>query len=80
MEITGRIVKDASAVKVKENRQVVNFSIAANDSYKPKAGTEVKKMVTIDKRAHEKEGLKKQTDNPIGFFYFRQETLEARQP
>lgn len=27
MEITGRIVKDASVFKVKENREVVNFSI-----------------------------------------------------
>lgn len=46
MEITGRIVKDASVVKIKENREVVNFSIAVNDSYKPKGSNEVKKMVT----------------------------------
>lgn len=46
MEITGRIVKDASVFKVKENREVVNFSIAVNDSYKPKGSTEVKKIVT----------------------------------
>lgn len=46
MEITGRIVKDASVFKVKENSEVVNFSIAVNDSYKPKKSTEVKKMVT----------------------------------
>ena len=46
MEITGRIVKDASVAKVKENREVVNFSIAVNDSYKPKGSTEVKKIVT----------------------------------
>lgn len=46
MEITGRIVKDASIFKVKENREVVNFSIAVNDSYKPKGSTEVKKIVT----------------------------------
>lgn len=46
MEITGRIVKDATVFKVKENREVVNFSIAVNDSYKPKGSTEVKKIVT----------------------------------
>ena len=46
MEITGRIVKDASIFKVKENREVVNFSIAVNDSYRPKGSTEVKKIVT----------------------------------
>lgn len=46
MEITGRIVKDASVFKVKENREVVNFSIAVKDSYKPKGSTEVKKIVT----------------------------------
>ena len=46
MEITGRIVKDASVFKLKENREVVNFSIAVNDSYKPKGSDEVKKIVT----------------------------------
>lgn len=46
MEITGRIVKDASIFKAKENREVVNFSIAVNDSYKPKGSTEIKKIVT----------------------------------
>ncbi|OIV41834.1 single-stranded DNA-binding protein [Flavobacterium johnsoniae] len=46
MEITGRIVKDASTFKVKENREVVNFSIAVNDSYRPKGSTETKKIVT----------------------------------
>ncbi|UUF13117.1 MULTISPECIES: single-stranded DNA-binding protein [Flavobacterium] len=46
MEITGRIVKDASVSKAKENREVVNFSIAVNDSYKPKGSTEAKKIVT----------------------------------
>jgi len=46
MEITGRIVKDASIFKVKENREVVNFSIAVNDSYRPKGSTQTKKIVT----------------------------------
>lgn len=46
MEITGRIVKDASVFKLKENREVVNFTIAVNDSYKPKDSAELKKIVT----------------------------------
>lgn len=46
MEITGRIVKDASVFKVKQNREVVNFSIAISDSYKPKGSNETKKIVT----------------------------------
>ena len=35
MEITGRIVKDAPVFKLKENREALNFIIAANDSFKP---------------------------------------------
>lgn len=46
MEITGRITKDATVSKVNGNKEVVNFSIAVNDSYKPKDSTEIKKMVT----------------------------------
>jgi single-strand DNA-binding protein len=46
MEITGRIVKDASVFKLKENREVVNFTIAINDSYKTKDSTELKKITT----------------------------------
>lgn len=46
MEIIGRLTKDAVVAKVSAERQVVNFSIAVNDSYKPKNSTEVKKIVT----------------------------------
>ena len=46
MEITGRLTADASVHKVSENKEVVNFSIAINDSYKPKGSTEVKEIVT----------------------------------
>lgn len=46
MEITGRIVKDASVFKVSGNKEVVNFSIAVNDSYKSKGSDELKKIVT----------------------------------
>ena len=46
MEITGRIIKDATVSKVRGEKQVVNFSIAINDSYKAKGSTEVKKTTT----------------------------------
>lgn len=46
MEITGRITKDATLVKISADKQVVNFSIAINDSYKPKNATQVKEIVT----------------------------------
>lgn len=47
MEITGRITKDALARKVGNEKQVVNFSIAINDSYKPKGSTEYKHITTF---------------------------------
>jgi single-strand DNA-binding protein len=47
MEIlVGRVVKDAKIATLKEEKKVVNFSIAINDSYKAKGSTEVKKFVT----------------------------------
>lgn len=46
MEITGRLTADATVHKVGENKEVVNFSIAINDSYKPKGSSEVKEVVT----------------------------------
>jgi single-strand DNA-binding protein len=46
MEITGRITKDATVHKVSNDKQVVNFSIAINDNYKPKGSTEYKEVVT----------------------------------
>jgi single-strand DNA-binding protein len=46
MEITGRITADATVHKVNNDKQVVNFSIAINDSYKPKNSTETKEIVT----------------------------------
>jgi single-strand DNA-binding protein len=46
MEITGRITKDAALVKISAEKQVVNFSIAINDSYKPKNATQLKEIVT----------------------------------
>jgi single-strand DNA-binding protein len=46
MEITGRITKDAVLVKISAEKQVVNFSIAINDSYKPKGSSQIKEVVT----------------------------------
>lgn len=46
MEIIGRLTRDAVVAKVSTDRQVVNFSIAVNDSYRPKNSTEIKKIVT----------------------------------
>jgi single-strand DNA-binding protein len=46
MEITGRLTADASVQKVNNDKQVVNFSIAINDNYKPKGSTELKEVVT----------------------------------
>jgi single-strand DNA-binding protein len=46
MEISGRITKDAVTAKVSNDREVVNFSIAINDSYRPKGADELKKIVT----------------------------------
>ncbi|MTH15886.1 single-stranded DNA-binding protein [Flavobacterium sp. LC2016-01] len=46
MEISGRITKDAVTAKISNDREVVNFSIAVNDSYRPKGSSELKKIVT----------------------------------
>lgn len=46
MEISGRITKDAVTAKISNDREVVNFSIAINDSYRPKGSDELKKIVT----------------------------------
>jgi single-strand DNA-binding protein len=48
MEILiGRITADAKITSTKDNRQVVNFTIAINDSFKPKGGSELKKVTTF---------------------------------
>ncbi len=46
MEITGRLTADAKVTTLKDERQVVNFTIALNDFYKPKGSTEAKKIAT----------------------------------
>jgi single-strand DNA-binding protein len=46
MEITGRITKDAGLFKLKDGKQVINFSIAINDSYKLKGASQIKEVTT----------------------------------
>ncbi|MFV8347364.1 single-stranded DNA-binding protein [Flavobacterium sp. ZB4P13] len=46
MEITGRVTTNAVVNKINADREVVNFSIAINDNYKPKGSNEVKEVVT----------------------------------
>ena len=42
MTIIGRVTKDAAVNRLKDGRKVVNFSIAMNESYKPKGSERVK--------------------------------------
>ena len=50
MEIlVGRVTADAKVYTLKDERQVVNFSIAVNDSYKLKGNGEVKKVMRFFK-------------------------------
>jgi single-strand DNA-binding protein len=47
MLVIGRITKDAVVNTLKDERQVVNFSIAVNDYYRPKSATEATKFTTF---------------------------------
>ena len=46
MKITGRITADAKCSTLKDGRQVVNFSVVVNDSYKTKGSEVVAKVAT----------------------------------
>ncbi len=46
MEITARLTGDAKVNALKDEREVVNFNVAVNDSYKTKDSSEVKKVAT----------------------------------
>jgi single-strand DNA-binding protein len=48
MELTGRLTADAKVSEVKGGKNVVNFSIAINDSYKPKDGERVELTTYVD--------------------------------
>ena len=46
MEMTARLTGDAKLSTLQSGKQVVNFNVAINDSYKSKASGEVTKIVT----------------------------------
>jgi single-strand DNA-binding protein len=48
MELTGRLTADAKVSEVTGGKKVVNFSIAINDSYKPKDGERVERTTYVD--------------------------------
>lgn len=47
MEFTGRITADAKISIVKGDKEVVSFSVAINDRYRPKGSTETKEFTTF---------------------------------
>lgn len=44
MEIIGRVTADAQVAETKSGKQVVNFTVAVNETYKPKDGE--RKVIT----------------------------------
>ena len=46
MVLIGRLVKDAVVSTLKDDRQVVNFTLAVNDGYKPKGSEEWTSLTT----------------------------------
>ncbi|SKA33201.1 single-strand DNA-binding protein [Chitinophaga eiseniae] len=48
MNIIGRLTKDAEVRTIRDQQQVVNFSVAINESYRRKNGEQVKKTTYFD--------------------------------
>ncbi|WP_293956659.1 MULTISPECIES: single-stranded DNA-binding protein [unclassified Sphingobacterium] len=48
MNITGRLTRDAEVRTTSNGKQVVNFSVAVNDSYKTKQGDRVEQTAFFD--------------------------------
>ena len=48
MNITGRLTRDAEIRTTSQNKEVVNFSIAVNDSYKTKQGERIEQTSFFD--------------------------------
>ena len=46
MEMTARLTGDAKLSTLKNDKQVVNFTVAINDNYKAKGSSEITKVVT----------------------------------
>lgn len=48
MNITGRVTKDAKVSTLSDSRQVVNFSVAINESYKNRKGDKVEQTTFFE--------------------------------
>lgn len=48
MNITGRVTKDAKVSTLSNSKQVVNFSVAINDSYRSKEGERVEQTTYFE--------------------------------
>ena len=48
VQLFGRITKDATVTELKDEKKVVNFSIALNDSHKTKGGEVVKHVTFVN--------------------------------
>lgn len=48
MNITGRVTKDAKVITLSNSKQVVNFSVAINDSYRSKEGERVEQTTYFE--------------------------------
>lgn len=48
MNITGRLTKNAQVCTTAQNKQVVNFSVAVNDSYRNKQGERIEQTTYFD--------------------------------
>lgn len=48
MNIVGRIIKNAEINTLKNDKQVVNFSVATNDSYRNKQGERIEQTTYFD--------------------------------
>ncbi|NRT10800.1 single stranded DNA-binding protein [Flavobacterium sp. 14A] len=48
MNIIGRLIKDAEIHRTTQDKQVVNFSVAINDSYKNKQGERIEQTSYFD--------------------------------
>lgn len=47
MELAGRITRNAEVKTLDGGKEVVNFSVVVNDSYKPKGSSEIRKIATF---------------------------------
>jgi single-strand DNA-binding protein len=48
MNITGRLIRDAQVRTTSQEKQVVNFSVAINDSYRNKQGERIEQTTYFD--------------------------------